>query len=116
MVGQTAGLGLALTAGVAAACWAAWGQTAGVAAGLFGLWAAMLQVVATRLAGPALAAGDYRGLLARWGVGALLRVGGVVALPVAVVLGRDRFPALPSAIGYLAVLIPLFFLEMRRFR
>jgi hypothetical protein len=36
-----------------------------------------------------------------------------VGLLVAILLDRERFPPLPSAVGFLGVLIPLLFLEVR---
>lgn len=116
MVGQTAGLGLALTALAGAVAGAVWGRPSAVAAACFGLLATVLQAAAVGFAAPKLATADYRGLLARWGIGSLLRLGGIVALPVAVAIDRDRFPPLAAALGYLAVMVPLFFFEIRRFR
>ena len=63
-----------------------------------------------------LASADYQGLLMRWGAGAGLRMLGVVAIPIAVVADRALFPPLFAALGYIAVLVPLFFFEIRRFR
>jgi hypothetical protein len=42
-----------------------------------------------------------------------LRLGGVVLLMVAVVVRRDLFDPLPTALGFLGVLIPLLFFEAR---
>ena len=116
MVGQTAGLGLALTALVGAVVGLGWGRSSALAAMVFGLLATGLQAVAVGLAAPRLKAGDYRGLLARWGAGSLLRLGGIAVVPVAVMLDRATFPPLAVASGYLAVMVPLFFFEIRRFR
>jgi hypothetical protein len=43
----------------------------------------------------------------------MLRLGGVVLMGAAVVWDRTLFPPLPTAIGFLGVLIPLLFLEVR---
>lgn len=116
MVGQTAGLGLALTVVVGLVFRAAAGPSAMVAGGAFGLLATALQMVAMGLAAPKIRSADYQGLLMRWGAGAALRMLGVVAIPVAVVIDRSLFPPLWAALGYVAVLVPLFFFEIRRFR
>jgi len=87
-----------------------------VAGGVFGGIAAVLQTVATAIAAPKLGTGDYHGLLMRWAVGAGVRLLGVIAIPVAVLYDRAVFPPLPAALGFIAVLVPLLFLEIRRFR
>ncbi len=116
MVGKTAGLGLALTVVVALLWWAVWGPAAMTAAAIFGAIATAIQVVAMAVAGPKIGQGDFPGLLIRWGVGTGLRLAGVVGVVVAVDLARERFQPLPTALGYLAVLVPLLFFEVRRFR
>ena len=116
MVGQTAGLGLALSLVVALLFRWVDGPVAMAAAGFFGVAATVLQVVAVRLAAPMVSSGDYRGLFRRWVVGAGIRLAGVAAIPLAVTMDRERFPPLAAALGYIAVLIPLFFFEIRRFR
>jgi hypothetical protein len=42
-----------------------------------------------------------------------LRVGGVVVFLVAVLVDRELFPPVPTALGFLGVLIPLLFAELR---
>jgi len=116
VVRQTAALGVGLTLLVGLVFRALWGPGAMVAGMVFGGLATVLQVWASALAAPKLSAGDYSGLLKRWGLGSLIRLLGVVAIPVAVVLDRARFEPVPTALGYVAVLLPLFFLEIRRFR
>jgi len=116
VVGQTAGLGLVLAVVVALVFRVAFGVQGMVAGLVFGLLAAGLQTVAVALAAPRLKARDYTGLLGRWAVGAGIRLVGVVLIPVAVVLDRNTFPPLAAGLGYLAVLVPLFFFEIRRFR
>lgn len=116
MVGQTAGLGLALTLIVALVGRALAGPVGMMAAAWFGLLATGFQVIAMAWAGPKIGVGDWGGLLSRWAVGTGLRLFGVVAVAVAVLMDRDRFPPLPTALGYLAVLVPLLFFEVRRFR
>jgi hypothetical protein len=116
VVGQTAGLGVALTIVVALLWRAVWGPSAMVAAGVFGATATVIQVVAMLVAGPKIGQGDFPGLLKRWAVGTGLRIAGVVAVVVAADRARERFQPLPTALGYLAVLVPLLFFEVRRFR
>jgi hypothetical protein len=92
------------------------GPVAMVAGVAFGLLATVLQTVAVGLSASKIQSADYQGLLMRWGAGAGLRMLGVVIIPIAVVADRALFPPLWSALGYVAVLVPLFFLEIRRFR
>lgn len=116
MVRQTAALGALLAGAAGLVGWAAGGRVAGLAAFEFGALAAVLQTVAATLAAPKLAAGDYRGLLWRWSAGMGVRFLGILVLPVAVLADRRAFPPLPCGLGYLAVLVPLLFFEIRRFR
>lgn len=51
--------------------------------------------------------------LKRHGIGMGLRLGGVAVMLVAIVLWRNHFPPLPTALGFLGVLIPLLFYEAR---
>lgn len=82
----------------------------------FGVLATVLQAVSVALTSPMIRSGDYQGLLRRWVWGAGLRLVGVVAIPVAVTVDREQFPPLAAALGYVGVLVPLFFFEIRRFR
>jgi hypothetical protein len=75
----------------------------------------VVQVAAVRLMAPAVGGPPHR-QFRRYGLGMALRLAGVVALPVAVVIDRATFPPAPSAFGYLLVLVPLLFLETRLFR
>lgn len=115
MVWKTAGLGALLTALVAAGFWIGQGPAAGRAGAMFGGLAVVVQTVAVRLMGPAVGGPVHR-QFQRHGLGMGLRLLGVVALPVAVVVDRVAFPPIPSAFGYLGVLLPLLFLETRLFR
>ena len=116
MVRQTAALGilLALVAGWVGGALAGPAGFRGAAA--FGGLAVVLQAAAVALAAPKIGVGDYQGFLSRWAAGIGLRFLGVVALPVAVLTDRAAFPPLASALGYLGVLVPLLFFEIRRFR
>ena len=100
-----------LVAGVSALIW---GVPSVLAAAVFGGIATGIQVVAHRLSGrPTTARSPFpTGWL--WGTG--LRLAGVVAIAVAVAAKRELFPPLPTALGYLGVLIPLLVLELRSTR
>ncbi|MGH7656906.1 MAG: hypothetical protein ACREL6_01640, partial [Gemmatimonadales bacterium] len=49
----------------------------------------------------------------RWAVGMGLRLAGVVLFALGVALWPEMFPPLPSALGFLGVILPLLFLEIR---
>jgi hypothetical protein len=116
MVRQAAALGIFLTA-VVSALGLILGDSASMrAAAMFGGLATGLEVAAVALAAPMLESRDYQGLMVRWALGMLLRMLGVVALPIAVLADRSTFPPLPSALGFLGVLVPLLLFEIRRFR
>jgi hypothetical protein len=42
-----------------------------------------------------------------------LRVAGIALMAAAIVAAPALFPALPTALGFLGVLVPLLFMEMR---
>lgn len=107
-----AGAGLTiLGAGISAALWGAAGAAA---AAVFGAVATAIQVVAHRLAKGS--TNPRSPFPAGWLWGTGLRLLGVVAIAVAVVANRQLFPPLPTALGYLGVLIPLLVLELRATR
>lgn len=109
---KLAGVGVGLTALTAAVAWVVWGPGAVFAAGSFGLLATGLQLVAVALVRPALG-GSFAALVRRWGMGMGLRLLGVVLFAALVALERELFPPLPSALGYVGVVVPLLFLETR---
>ena len=111
--------GLVLTAVVAGIAWRAWGEQAVLAATIFGLLATGIQVGALALMQPVRQAEGKTALprfMARWGAGMGLRFLGVVALAIAAAVDRTRFPALPAALGFLGVLLPLLVLEVKLVR
>jgi hypothetical protein len=108
-------LGLVLTAVVTAVLVLAWGQAAVVPGVTFGLLATAIQLVSARLMRDAVQR-EFRALVRRWGIGMGLRLGGIVAFGVAVAVRRDLFPPLPTAFGYLGVVVPLLFTEIRFLR
>ncbi len=108
-------LGLALTAALTAVLGWGFGRSAIVPVALFGLLATAIQVAAAGLVRPVLG-GPFEDLLRRWAYGMALRLGGVVVFGLAVWLWRDVFLPLPTALGFLGVLVPLLFTEIRLFR
>ncbi|NIN10296.1 MAG: hypothetical protein GTN62_03120 [Gemmatimonadales bacterium] len=109
------GTGVLLTVVVTAILWAVWGRGAILGGVSFGLLATVIQIVAVAIVRPVLSA-PFAKFLARWGMGMGLRLLGVVAFVVAVVVNRELFPPLPVACGYLGVLVPLLFMEIRFLR
>ncbi len=109
---KTLWAGLALTALVTAVLVLAFGDSALLPGISFGGLATAIQVVAVLVVKPAMSA-PLRDMMLRWGVGMGLRLLGVVMFAVAVLTRSDIFPALPTAFGYIGVLIPLLFLEIR---
>ena len=108
-------LGLALTGAVTGILVLVWGRDAIIPALVFGLLGTAIQLTASALVRPVLQA-QGRDLLRRWAYGMALRLGGVILFAVAVAVWRDVFPPLPTAIGFLGVLVPLLFMEIRLFR
>ncbi len=105
-------VGVLLTALVTTTLWAAFGPSVLFAAVIFGLVATVIQMVAVAVAKPALDR-SFDKFMVRWGVGMGLRLAGVVLFTVAVLALPARFPPLPTALGFLGVLIPLLFMETR---
>ena len=94
-------------AGVATAIW---GVGSALPALAFGAVAVGLQLLAARqMARTGLPAGPDH--MKVYVVGVLLRLAGVLLFAVAVTAEPERFPALPSALGYLGTVLPLLYLE-----
>ncbi len=108
-------LGLGLTGVVTAILTLTFGMPALLPSVSFGLLATAIQAVAVALVRPVLKA-PLRDLMWRWGAGMALRMSGVVLFVVAVLLRPDIFPPLPTAFGYIGVIVPLLFTEIRLFR
>jgi F0F1-type ATP synthase assembly protein I len=108
-------IGLTLTVVIGAVSAAAWGRNAALTALLFGAIATGIQVFASRLmanqTGKTLH--DFMG---RWAIGTALRFGGAILLMVVALLNPMLFPPLAAGLGFLGVLIPLLFLEVRTLR
>lgn len=80
---------------------------------LFGLLATAIQLVAARWM-TGLEQAPIQQYLKRWGGGMGLRLLGVGLVALVIWLEPPALPALPAALGYVGVLIPLLFLEARR--
>ncbi len=106
--------GVGLTVAVTGILWLIWGNQALVPGFTFGLFATAAQLAAATYMAPAWE-GNSEGFVGRWAVGMVLRLVGVVLVFVAVAVQPELFPPLPTALGYLGVVIPLLFTEMRRF-
>lgn len=104
-------IGLVLAGIVAAVAWRGWGLEAAVGAGVAGLLAAGIESAAVSLLRPALQP-PFERLFKRWGMGLGLRLGGLLLVVAAMLRWPGRFPPVPTAIGFLAVLIPLLLGEM----
>ena len=109
------GIGLGLSGGIGAVSWLVWDGTAALAAVWFGILATAIHIVAVALLKPALR-GSYKKLMGRWSMGMGLRLFGVAVYLLLTTLKRDMVPPLPAAIGYVGVLLPLLFSEMRLLR
>jgi hypothetical protein len=107
--------GAALTLLVTGLAALIWDRQAAMSAATFGLVATGIQLGAARLLRGMREAPVSR-FLARWGAGMALRLGGVVLLAVTAMLFPERFPALPAAVGFLGVLMPLLVLDLRAVR
>jgi hypothetical protein len=107
--------GLVLTGLVTVLCWVVWDATAVQAAVTFGLLATAIHVAAVTLLKSGLE-GSHQRLMGRWAMGMGLRLAGIVMFGVLVYTQRERYPPLPAAAGYIGVLIPLLFSEMRLLR
>jgi hypothetical protein len=108
-------LGLGITLLVTTALVLLWGREALFPGLLFGGVATGIQVLSVALVRPVFQ-GPTGALLKRWGLGMLLRVIGVALVGLAVSLDPRLFPPLPTAFGFLGVLVPLLFLEVRLVR
>jgi hypothetical protein len=92
-----------------------WGGQAALATGIFAALALLIQLAAIGLVEPVKQAAPKL-FIKRWGMGMGLRLLGVVAIALAAGLDRNHFPPVATAIGFLGVLLPLFFFEVRQVR
>jgi hypothetical protein len=103
---------LALTLVVTAILSGIFGSVAVLPGILSGLLATMLQAFAVRALQRGIA-GSHTDFTRGFVVGTALRFAGIVLVLVAVLVDRERFAPLPTAFGYLGVVVPLLFLEVR---
>jgi hypothetical protein len=92
--------------------WVGWGGHAALAGAAFGMLATVIHAGAVAALKRVWDA-PFRELARGWGIGMALRLGGAVVWMAVVLLWGELFPPLPTAIGYLGVLIPLLFTEIR---
>ena len=111
----TALVGVVLSALMAGVSYRLWGAQSAIAALVFGGIAVTIQLTSLGLMQPVKGA-PFQRFLARWGAGMGLRLLGVVAIAVAAGLDPAHFPPLATALGFLGVLIPLLFFEVRLIR
>ena len=112
---RTLALGLALTILVGGIAAAVWGRTAMVPAAVFGLLSTGIQLLA-RWCNARWAPGPTTMFPKGWLYGMALRLGGVLLFAAAVFAWRTVFVPLPTALGFLGVIVPLLFLELRTTR
>jgi hypothetical protein len=105
-----AGLGLTLVATLMVTL--VWGRSGIVAGIATGTLATVIQVWAVARLRQTLR-GNTAEFFAGFGLGMLLRLAGVILVAVAIGLRPLLFPPLPTAVGFLAVLLPLLFAEGR---
>ena len=108
-------LGLVLLIGLSLLAGRLWGSQAAIAAAVFGGLAIGIQVGAFALMRPA-RHGKVEKFLKAWGAGMGLRLAGVVAIAVVAGLDPAHFPPPAAALGFLGVLLPLLFYEVRLIR
>ncbi len=112
---RDAGIGIALTGAMSGLTWAIWDTSAVLPTVVFGALATIIHVISAAMLKRGLKE-SFGNLMVRWSMGMGFRLLGVGVFAVAVMLQADRFPALPSAIGYIGVLLPLMVSEMRLIR
>jgi hypothetical protein len=109
---QSLGAGLLLTMVVTAILVRVIGREALLPGLACGLLATVLQAFAVRALRQGLT-GNHTDFTKGFVIGTGLRFLGVVLVLVAILVDRARFQPLPTAFGYLGVVVPLLFLEVR---
>ena len=107
--------GVLLGGAISGVSYRIWGAQAALAAGIFAALALLIQLTAIALVHPVRQA-PIKVFIKRWGLGMGLRLLGVVSIALAAGFDRPHFPPLPSAFGFLGVLMPLLFFEVRLVR
>lgn len=75
--------------------------------------ATLIEIIAVRALRKGLGAPKTTEFFKGVGVGMLLRLAGVAVFAGLAFWDRELFPAIPTALGFIGVLIPLLFLEVR---
>jgi len=107
--------GLVLTLVTTAILAALFGRVAVLPGLLSGLLGTVLQAFAVRALQHGFG-GSHTEFTRGFVIGTALRFAGVILVLLAVLLDRGRFAPLPTAFGYLGVVVPLLFLEVRFLR
>ncbi len=97
---------------VSLAAWLASGRAGATGAATAGLVATLLSLLAVRLVKRTGREPTVDQLMV-YGIGVVLRMLGVLIIAVLVMRDPERFPVLPTALGYLGVILPLLYLEKR---
>ena len=105
-------VGAVATAVVASVAWLASGVAGAAGAATAGLVATMLSLLALRLIKRTGREPTVDQLMV-YGIGVVLRMLGVLIIAVLVMRDPERFPVVPTALGYLGVILPLLYLETR---
>lgn len=113
-VGPWVGGSVVLILALSGVSWLLWGAPGALATAVLGAIAAVIQLAAGWLMKPATS--PRSPFPAGWLAGTALRLLGVVIFALLVVSDRKTFAPLPSALGFLGVLIPLLMMELRRTR
>ena len=105
--------GLALTAAVSLLVAFGFGAGAAIPGLTLGALATGIELLAVRALRRGMAQPGTTGFFKAVGAGMLLRLGGLLVFAGLVIWQRALFPPVPAAIGFLGVLLPLLFLEVR---
>ncbi len=106
-------VGVVATAVMAAVAWLTSGAAGATGAATAGLVAIALSLLAVRLVGRTGREPTIDQLMV-YGIGVVLRMLGVLIIAVLVLRSPERFPPLPTALGYLGVILPFLYLETRQ--
>ncbi|MDX2262884.1 MAG: ATP synthase subunit I [Gemmatimonadales bacterium] len=106
-------VGIVATAATAGVAWLASGTAGAIGAATAGVVAIALSLLAVRLVGRTGRAPTVDQLMV-YGIGVVLRMLGVLIVGVLVMRDAERFPPLPTALGYLGVVLPLLYMETRQ--
>ncbi len=109
---KTLAIGLFLTAVVTTLAVIIWGREGLAGAAVFGALALGIQILAVATLKKGWDS-EFEETVKKFGIGMALRLGGIVAFAIGVSLWPELFAPLPSALGFLGVLVPLLFLELK---